>query len=49
MTCAHCRWAKASRKGLCLTCYMYVRRNGKPRPWKLIVRQGERVLARQVR
>lgn len=44
--CSNCRWHTATRKGLCLTCYMYKRRNGVDRPWGLIVRAGQRAFAK---
>jgi hypothetical protein len=45
--CAICEWRPARKLGRCLTCYAYLHRTGHDRPEALVVREAERVLARQ--
>lgn len=43
-TCMVCEWRRATRRGMCHTCYVYYRRHGVDRSEDLIVRHGRRVL-----
>ena len=40
--CSVCEWRPATRRGRCIGCYQYWRRNGTDRPDHLIVAEGRR-------